>query len=106
MDFSQIELLAFKSSPLPSSCNTIERACYQAMEFLHMKYRAGMIDREYAALQKRQIRDAYESDMLIYRMYLIESERQRKISDMVLQVQYSGCDICRKVLAILDGRSK
>lgn len=100
----ELERLAAKSEPLPDGLTLPEQWLYLSLRLLYKEHKAGMVTREQAAKEKRAILDQYELAKLHYSAYQQTTERTNRYGYLFAEAEKSGCDVCRKIVRILDGR--
>lgn len=104
MKQEELERLAAKSEPLPDNLTLPEQWLYLSLRALYREFRAGTITCEQAAQEKAKLLDEYELAKLHYSAYVQATERANRYSPLLVEAEKSGCDVCRKIVRIFDGR--
>lgn len=99
-----LERGAMKSEPMPDNLAMPEQWLYMSLRMLYREYRSGAIEKEQARQEKRKLIDEYELMMLHHRAYTQASERANRYSHILTDAEKSGCEICKKIVKIFDGR--
>ena len=89
---------------MPNDANAVELGAYQAMLYLYARFRTGHIDRDHAREDKHEILKAYNTGIMRYRMYEALERRYKSIQPLLLEIEQSDNDLCRKLVRIMDGR--
>lgn len=101
---TELERLAAKGDPLPDNLTAPEQWLYLSLRILYREYRSGAIEKKQARQEKRKLIDEYELMMLHHRAYQQATERANRYSPLLVEAEKSGCDVCRKIVRIFDGR--
>jgi hypothetical protein len=104
MRINELERLVAKGDPLPDNLTAPEQWLYLSLRTLYREYRAGAITKEQAAAEKAKLTDGYGIANLHYRAYMQASARVNRYSPLLTEAEKNGCDVCRKIVRILDGR--
>lgn len=104
MNLDDLEHAAARGDPLPDGFTLVEQWLYLSLRILHREFRSGVITREQAAMEKNAILKQYEMAQLHHRSYTEANERCKRYSPLLVEAEKSGCDICRKIVRIFDGR--
>lgn len=99
-----LERSAMKSEPMPDNLTMPEQWLYLSLRILYREYRSGAIEKKQARQEKRKLIDEYELMMLHHRAYQQATERVNRYSPLLVEAEKSGCDVCRKIVRIFDGR--
>lgn len=99
-----LERGAMKSEPMPDNLTMPEQWLYLSLRILYREYRSGAIEKKQARQEKRKLIDEYELMMLHHRAYQQATERANRYSPLLVEAEKSGCDVCRKIVRIFDGR--
>ena len=93
-----------KGEYYPNKMNTFECAYYFCVECILKLYKAGELSQTAATVQKRLYRANYEVWEINQRIV----ERHRAIEDAFggyrKELETCGCEHCRKMLRLIDGR--
>lgn len=104
MTADEIYELARKRQPAPESLTLPEQLLYTTARNIYKSYADGIITLEQAKVEKHRSIANFESlnhSCLIYRDHM---KRMVKISQLLTEADKNGCDICRRVSRIFDGR--
>ena len=104
MGLTELERLAAKGDPLPDNLAMPEQWLYLSLRMLYREYRSGAIEKEQAGQEKRKLIDEYKLMMLHHRAYTQASDRVNRYSHILTDAEKSGCEICKKIVKIFDGR--
>lgn len=100
----ELERLAAKSEPLPNNLTLPEQWLYLSLRVLYREFKTGAITREQATKEKTSILKQFEMAQLHHKAYTQATERSNKYGYLFAEAEKSGCDVCRKIVRILDGR--
>ncbi|HCA29770.1 MAG TPA: hypothetical protein DEP23_09490 [Ruminococcaceae bacterium] len=89
---------------MPDGLTQPEQWLYLSLRALYREYRSGAVSKEQAAQEKRAILDQYELADMSYRVYKEASDRANQYSAILTEAEKSGCEICKKIVKIFDGR--
>lgn len=106
MTDKEIETLAKKGTPLPESATLAESLLYHNMRRLYWEYRNGVVDTEQAKKEKGRLIKQFGVQKLWEDCGQEQYERWRKYLRLVSEVEKCGCEICKRIVRILDGREK
>ncbi len=104
MTGKEIEVLAKKGTPLPDSATLADMLFYQNLRLLYHEYKNSIISKEQGKIQKSQLIKQHGVQKLWEQCAQAEYERWRKYQIIQTEAVKNGCPICRKIVAILDGR--
>ena len=104
MTADEIYELARKRQPAPDNITLPEQLLYTTARNIYKSYSDGIISLEQAKSEKQKsIRD-FESLSLKYDIYSDHMKRMVEISQLLSEADKNGCDICRRVSRVFDGR--
>ena len=104
MTADEIYELARKRQPAPDNMTLPEQLLYTTARNIYKSYSDGIIPLEQAKSEKQKsIRD-FESLNLKHDIYSDHMKRMVEISQLLSEADKNGCDICRRVSRVFDGR--
>lgn len=109
MDINEIERAALHGAPMPNHLGAPEQAAYISFRGLYHDWRAGIVTKEQAKAEKKQILQAY-NDLYRWReIYLDNIRRWNKAETLMPEVEKAetACPTCgrsKQIIRILDGR--
>lgn len=108
MNFEELEVMAYKNEPMPPYQSQAAQLAYQSMRMLYRNYRRQYINKDEATAEKKMIVKAYqeainkeESRMELYRYV---DDIRIHLSPWYKKIESDGCEICKQIIKILDGR--
>lgn len=105
MNLNQIDEAAYSNIDiLPRLIDDIDKIYYLAMVSMYEAYRAGAIGKDEATARKDQLRalhGRFDIDRKIYRQH---QQIERSIGGYHRELESCGCEHCKKMLRLLDGR--
>ncbi len=108
--FEEIEKLAYLNQPLPRFASLPEQFAYQCMRSLYGDYRKRFIGKDQAKTERDRIRLAYENaqteEIRVLDTYKRTNEINVKLAGLSRLVETGGCERCKTILRIWDGRIK
>ena len=104
MTAEEIYELARKRQPAPDNMTLPEQLLYTTARNIYKSYSDGIISLEQAKSEKQKsIRD-FESLNLKHDIYSDHMKRMVEISQLLTEADKYGCEICRRVSRVFDGR--
>ena len=104
MTADEIYELARKRQLAPDNMTLPEQLLYTTARNIYKSYSDGIISLEQAKSEKQKsIRD-FESLNLKHDIYSDHMKRMVEISQLLSEADKNGCDICRRVSRVFDGR--
>ena len=70
---------------------------------MYIQHGLGKLPTEQARVEKTRILKEYETNILKLRCWDEAKERERKLSVLTPQLKNSGCELCRKFTAVMNG---
>lgn len=104
MTVEDIEKLAKSGTPLPDTATLAESLFYHNMRRLYWEYRHHILDTKQAKMEKNRLIQQFGVEQLHTRCAQHEYNRWRRYQVIQAEAEKHGCDICRKIVKILDGR--
>lgn len=100
----EIYELARKRQPAPDNMTLPEQLLYTTARNIYKSYSDGIISLEQAKSEKQKsIRD-FENLSRKYEIYDDHARRRVKISQLLTEADKNGCEICKRVSRVFDGR--
>lgn len=103
MLLKDIELTAGRNEPMPEGLNAAEQLLYLSLRMLYIQHALGKLDIEQARKEKTRIIKEYETNALMFKCWEESKARERKLSVLTPLLKDSGCELCRKYAAVLNG---
>ena len=104
MTAEEIYELARKRQPAPDNMTLPEQLLYTTARNIYKSYSDGIITLEQAKSEKQKsIRD-FENLSRKYEIYDDHARRRVKISQLLTEADKHGCEICKRVSRVFDGR--
>lgn len=106
MTDKEIETKAKKGTPLPEGATLAESLFYHNLRALYKEYRDGVISKEQAKVEKSRLINQFGVEKLWESCVQNDYERWRKYQILQSEAEKNGCEICRRIVRILDGRDR
>ena len=106
LSFDEVQKKVMQSEPLPDGSSMPELLLYKLLEILHREYRAGKIMLSDAKETAAEYRRIFNADMIAEACNRQAIERCNKYSPLLVEAEKHGCEICKKIVRIFDGREK
>ena len=90
---------------LPDDIDALDALLYREIYFLCRDFDDGKISKEAARKLKTQYIDEYGKYNLKRRVYVDHAQRMVEISQLLNAAEHSGCEYCKRIAQIFDGRS-
>ena len=104
MTGNEIYELARRRQPAPEVMTPSERQLYTTARNIYKAYSDGTITEQQARKEKRQSIAEFERWANREAVMLEHNKRMVAISQVLLEAQKHGCEYCRKIARIFDGR--
>lgn len=104
MTSDEIYELARRKQPAPDALTLCERMLYTTARNIYKAYSDGIITLEQAKKEKNQSITAFGTLALSERVYLEHKRRMTEISLVLTKAGKCGCEYCKAVSGIFDGR--
>lgn len=104
MTADKIYEFARLKQPAPDDLTLCERMLYTTARNIYKAYSDGIITLEQAKKEKNQSITAFGALALSERVYLEHKRRMTEISRVLVEAEKCGCEYCRKVSKLFDGR--
>lgn len=102
----QIEIHAMHNDPLPDGLKYPEQLLFMAFRWLHQSTRAGQLTREQAHAEKVKLLDQFADWMRWDAIYQDTCKMRVELGGVSREMVVNGCPLCKKAIAIIDGRMK
>lgn len=100
----QIERLAQSGAEMPTGLAQPDQLLYLSLRNLYHSYKTGIVDKQQATKEKRQIITQYEIAKLKYEAHEDSLNAIYEMSPFASDAQKSGCPYCKSLLGVFDGR--
>lgn len=104
MTAEEIYELARKRQPAPDNLTLPEQLLYTTARNIYKSYADGIISLEQAKQEKQQSISNFESLSRKYDIYIDHMKRMAVISQVLGDAEKNGCERCRRVARVFDGR--
>lgn len=104
MTANEIYELARARKPMPDFLTLPEQMLYSIARNLYKSYADGIISAEQAKQEKLNSIRNFESVNAWYEIYKDFGRRRLKISALTIEAEKNGCDICKGISRVFDGR--
>lgn len=104
MTEKEIEVFAKKGTPMPDNATLADTLFYQNLRLLYREYKEGIISKEQGKIVKNKLVQQYGVQKLWEKCAQTDHERWRKYQLLQTEAVKHGCSICKKIVAVLDGR--
>lgn len=98
----EIETLIKQKRPLPPKADDFEKFYYYALDICIEMYRHKKLSRDDLRLYQREYKKTYEQMIMWYEILKKHRETEKILGHAELNID--GCEKCRQVARILDGR--
>ena len=103
MLLEELERMAARNEPLPKTLTPPQTRLYLSLVLLYRLYRLKAMDKDKASAEKKKIIDAYEMDMLYWRVYEKAVKDRERLSPMFKEMMEGECERCKSVVEIMTG---
>ena len=104
MTADEIYELARKRQPAPDNLTLPELCLYTTARNIYKSYYDGIITLEQAKNEKQKSISGFERMNMRYEVYDDHVRRRVKISQLLTEADKNGCEICKRVSRVFDGR--
>ena len=104
MTAEQIYELARKRQPAPDNLTLPELCLYTTARNIYKSYYDGIITLEQAKNEQQKSISGFERMNMRYEVYDDHVRRRVKISQLLTEADKNGCEICKRVSRVFDGR--
>lgn len=106
MKNTEVDAFARKNEPLPDEAGLCDMMLYHILTALYREYKEGIVSKELAKVEKTRAMEKHRDVELWERIYKENTRRTTEISKIMAEVSKNGCEVCRRVAKIYDGRIK
>ncbi|GKH49641.1 hypothetical protein CE91St46_07520 [Eubacteriales bacterium] len=99
-----IERQAANLQPMPDGLSGSEQQLFLSLRTVYRDYRAGAINRDQAKREKAEVVKAYRLNAARDAVGENLMERLRRSELVRQEIERGGCELCRRLTRILDGR--
>ena len=104
MTADEIYELARKRQPAPDDLTLPEQLLYTTARNIYKSYQDGLISLEQAKREKQKSISDFNRLSMRYEVYDDHARRRVKISQLLTEADKYGCEICKRVSRVFDGR--
>lgn len=104
MTADEIYELARKRQPAPDDMTLPEQLLYTTARNIYKSYQDGIISLEQAKREKQKSINDFKRLSMRYEVYDDHARRRVKISQLLTEADKNGCEICKRVSRVFDGR--
>lgn len=98
--------LARTNQPLPSGMSASAQLLYYTLRGIYRSYKAGELTIDQAKRVKSNALRDYDSNALGESIWHENARRMSEISRVLIQAEKCGCEYCRQIARIFDGRQR
>lgn len=100
----QIIDYARNNSVMPSDFTMCQQYLYSILRLIYSAYGKRLIDKPTAIAEKNHAIKMYNEIYKHEHMFLEQARRSAAISELLLDANQNGCEICKHIAKIYDGR--
>lgn len=104
MEPISIERHAMHGNPMPDGLTQPEQLLFQSFRCLYIAYHAGKIDREQAQIEKKALIARFMDNQRREEIYQDTCKMRVELAKVAKEMTVSDCPICKRAIAIIDGR--
>ena len=104
MTVEDVEKLAKCGTPLPDTATLAESLLYHNLRRLYWEYRYHILDADQAKIEKNRLINQFGVQQLWEQCGQEQHDRWRRYQRIQAEAEKHGCDICKRIVRILDGR--
>lgn len=104
MTVEEICELAKRNSPLPKTDYMSEQWLYATLRLTYDGYRHGLIDDKQGKKEKITALKRYEDIKSWEKIFRRQAAVGKELGLLMSEANKSGCEICRKMAGLIDGR--
>lgn len=102
--FNTLQTVAFNGGPMPDGLVTSEQLLFLSLRSIYRDYRTGAIDKAQTQREKAETLRSYDTNAFSERMDAEMMDRIRRSEAVRHEIELGGCELCRRLVKILDGR--
>lgn len=103
-EFDALQTAAFNGETLPDGLSGPEQLLFLSLRTVYRDYRAGAINKNQAKREKAEAVKAYRLNAARDAVGENLMERIRRSELVRREIERGGCELCRRLTRILDGR--
>ncbi|MFR1348276.1 MAG: hypothetical protein ACLSAQ_00990 [[Eubacterium] siraeum] len=104
MTADEIIELAKHNTPLPDDATLAEGLLYKSMRLTYAAFREGEITKEQGAQERKQAVKQFDKYQMYEKAYRNNAKRGKAIGKLLCEVNKHGCELCKRMAKIYDGR--
>lgn len=101
-----IERHAMHGDPTSDGLIQTEQLLFQSFRCLYIAYHAGKIDREQAQIEEKALLARFMDNQRQEEKYRDICKMRVELAKVAKDMTLSDCPVCKRAIAIIDGRSK
>lgn len=99
----EISRAAANNEPCPDNLSQSEFMLFEGLRYLYKCFRLGAVTREEAVKERKSILDKYRDGEALERLWRCHSRRYQRVLRLEPQINHGECEMCKRILGILDG---
>lgn len=103
-DTAAIERAAASGADMDKDLSLPDVWLFLSLRELYRQFRSGMVGKEQAQKEKADILVKHELARLFYDSYEDTAKMRNRISAQLCELERCGCEHCKKMIRIFDGR--
>lgn len=104
MTANEVIELARHNTPLPDNATLTEGLLYKTMRLTYAAYREGEISKEQGTQERKNAVKQFDKYQLYEKAYRNNAKRGKAIGELLCEVNKYGCELCKRIAKIYDGR--
>lgn len=106
MTAEEIYEFARTRKPVPDTLTLTEQQLYSVARNLYKAFADGIVSAEQAKREKLNSIREFESVSKWFEIYEDYGRRRLKISALTIEAEKNGCEICKRISRVFDGRER
>ena len=102
----ELEKKAQHGEDMPTGLTQSEQLFYLSMVNLYQAYYSHQYDREQAKSAKQDLITAYKNNAFAENLLQHHANIRNRYSPVMTEAEKHGCDICKRLVKIFDGREQ
>lgn len=102
----ELSEIAKKALPVPEELTFAETYFYLCLRRIYSDYRNKTITAEQAKADKQKLVTEFGQVRLQEQVYQEHTRRALEISKLLSEADHNGCEICKRISKIYDGRTR
>lgn len=99
-----IERLAMRGEQLPEGYTQPQMLLLLSFRALYREFRSKAITHEQARAEKARLVKAYEQAQFMWSVFWDSAQIRNRVSTELTKINLNGCEHCREVVEIFEGR--